>query len=218
MSWTRPRLLGGRRIPATVMRIGLYTAAASCVLAAGFVMIGSTRADSSTVHQVAVAARDLPVGLVPGPHDIRFVTVRTDGSLPGRWLMRSSVGTRALTSAVPRDAVLLASDFQPSGRPGPVIVSLPAERGHVPVNLRRGDVVDLWFTPRDAALITGGADAQVSRRAIGGVTVCAVHPGEMTGDVIVEVCAPASGVGAIVQATRAGSIDVVRSQPGAGDV
>lgn len=203
----------------SLARAVLYCAGVLCLLAAVFIMVSSSRTASTTVQEVAVAVRDLPAGLVPQDGDIRFVRMEVDGSLPTAWLMRSAVAARPLTSSVARDSVLLESNFT-SGSPAAqrhVMVAVPVERGHVPVNLRRGDVVDLWFTPRDTAMITGGADVLVSRRVVDGVTVCAVHPDDVSRDVIIEVCTPAGGVGAIIQATRAGSVDVVRARSGDGD-
>lgn len=211
MRLTTHQLRRWPRIPSTQLRLGLIGLGCVSLVAAAMLAVGSNKDSSSGLHDIVIAARNLPAGLTPGPRDVRLVRVRAESALPSQWFSRDNLGRRALTSSVSRGSVLLTSDFTGPLRAKPIVVSVPVERGHVPVDLRRGDVVDLWFTPDDVALMTGGSSAQLSRRVMSGVAVCSVHPGELSGDSIVEVCLPASGVGPVVQATRAGSIDVVRS-------
>lgn len=193
----------------------LLAAAGICSLVAGLAMVAAGSRDLRAVREpVVVAAKDLPAGLTPTKADVHVLMVQSTQSLPRDWLRPAQLGSRALQVAVGKGRVLLGSDLAAAHSTADVVASVPVVRGHVPVTLARGDVVDLWFTPDETAAITAGAAVQVSRRVVAQVAVVAVHPAELAGDVIVEVALPAAEVGSVVQATHAGNIDIVRSAGG----
>ncbi len=167
-------------------------------------------ADSS--QQVWAATRDLPAWTVLTAADLELTKVRLFGS-SGRYLAgRAPVGYVVLRGVgshelLPHDAL---------SAPGPKVqrrhVTVPVAAGHLPGDLQRGDVVDLYVTPDDKAVRRGTATAP--RLVLSDVLVARVTRSDgltsatETVPVVLDV-APGQ-VLAVVQALADGPLDLVR--------
>lgn len=93
------------------------------------------------------------------------------------------------------------------------LVTVPVGSGHAPLNLLRGDVVDVYVTRKSAA----GDKSLRPRLVIGAAPVESVSSSgalSSSGNVSVVVEVPAVRVGDVVRAIEGGTLDVVRV-PGA---
>jgi hypothetical protein len=175
-------------------------------------VVGGARLLASADDRVPVfvAAHDL----VPGQHvtaaDLTVGRVRLDdrggrylaaGTPPVGYLVTRYVGAEEL---VPADA-LAAGAAAAAGR----YVTVPVQPGHLPGELGRGDVVDVYLTPHAAA----GDPVPAPTRVLAGVPVRStdggsrVFGGSAALAVVLEV--PPDRVADLVHAVESGTIDLV---------
>lgn len=171
-------------------------------------------ADSS--QRVWSATHDLAPGTVIASGDVQLSKVRLFGAsgrylagpVPVGYVVLRSVGSDEL---LPHDA-LAAPGKQVQRRDVTVAVGF----GHLPTDLRRGDVVDLYVTPDDKAVRRGtrAVDLTVPRLVLSDVIVARVTRSSgltssgQTVPVVLEV--DPSQVLDVVQALADGPLDLVR--------
>lgn len=183
------------------------------LLVLGSVVAGA-RVFASADHysRVYVAARDL----VPGEHltaaDLTVGQARLHGqggyyvaagaTPPVGYVVRRFVGAHELVPLNALAPTTAAADTR--------LVTVPVQPGHLPADLGRGDLVDVYVTPKTSA---GGAvatptlvlaGAAVEDRQGGARTFSA----DATLAVVLDV--PAGDVVAVVHAVESGAIDLVR--------
>jgi hypothetical protein len=172
-------------------------------------------ASADRYASVYVASR----ALVPGEHvvaaDLAVGRVRFDGQ-GGRYIAagRPPVGyivTRYVAGGelVPLAALSGAASVQAAER----LVTVPVGTGHAPLDLVRGDVVDVYVTTKSST----GDKAVRPRLVIGAAPVESVSTSgalSSSGAVSVVIEVPAVGVANVVRAIEGGTLDVVRV-PGA---
>lgn len=95
------------------------------------------------------------------------------------------------------------------------LVSVPVGPGHYPADLARGDVVDVYVTPKSHS----GGDAEPTRLVLADASVADRDGGSRgfaagTSVVGIVLSVPADAVVSLVAAAQGGSIDVVRVPPG----
>lgn len=196
---TTPRWLDTRLVLG-VLLVALSVAAGARVF---------TAADNLTA--VYVAAHDL----VPGQHisadDLAVGHVRLRGqaglyvsagaTLPVGYVVTRYVGADEL---LPAAALATPSTAGPSR-----FVTVPVQPGHLPDNLGRGDLVDVYLTPKSAA----GAAVPQPELVLAAVPVEARSGGTRTFSASsaysVVLAVPAGKVAAAVHAVESGTIDLV---------
>ena len=171
-------------------------------------------------HVLAAADRYASVyvarrALVPGQHlvaaDLVVGRVRFDGQ-----------GTRYIAAGQPPVGYVVsryvaAGELVPlaalTGTPTALaaerLVTVPVGAGHAPLDLLRGDVVDLYVTAKNPA----GDKLVRPRLVIGAAPVDSVsNSGALSssGTVSVVIAVPAVSVGDVVRAIESGTLDVVR--------
>lgn len=171
-------------------------------------------ADSS--QQVWSAKHDLAPGTVLTASDLELTKVRLFGSserylaggAPVGYVVLRSIGSHEL---VPHDALVA-----PGKRVQRREITVPVAYGHLPTDLRSGDVVDLYVTPDDKALRRGskGVDLTVPRLVLSNVVVARVTRSSgltSAGQTVpVVVTVSPDQVLAVVQALADGPVDLVR--------
>ncbi|MFN2538939.1 MAG: hypothetical protein ABR549_12460 [Mycobacteriales bacterium] len=171
-------------------------------------------ADSS--QQVWSATHELAPGTVLVAGDLELTKVRLfgrsgrylAGPAPVGYVVLRSIGVHEL---LPRDAL---------SAPGKTVqrrdVSVAVAYGHLPSDLRGGDVVDLYVTPDDKAIRRGGkgVDLTVPRLVLSNVVVARVtRPSGLSSSgqtIPVVLTVDPSQVLAVVQALADGPLDLVR--------
>jgi hypothetical protein len=171
-------------------------------------------ADSS--QQVWSATRDLPAGTVLTSTDLELTKVRLFGS-SGRYLAgQAPIGYVVLRGVgghelLPHDAL-----SAPGSKVQRRHVAVAVAAGHLPGDLQRGDVVDLYVTPDEKAVRRGakGVDLTVPRLVLSDVLVARVTrssgltSASETVPVVLDV--EPGQVLAVVQALADGPLDLVR--------
>lgn len=171
-------------------------------------------ADSS--QHVWSATHALAPGTVITSGDVALTKVRLFGSsgrylagpAPVGYVVLRSVGSREL---LPHDA-LAAPGLQVQRRD----VTVPVGYGHLPTDLRSGEVVDLYVTPDDKAIRRGaqGVDLTVPRLVLRDVVVARVTRSSgltSSGQTVpVVLTVDPAQVLAVVQALADGPLDLVR--------
>lgn len=185
------------------------------------VLVGAkVLAGADRTQQVWSATHDLAPGTVLTADDLTLAKVRLFGSsdhyLAGRapvgYLVLRSVGSHEL---VPHDA-LVAPGKQAQRRE----VSVPVAYGHLPTDLRAGEVVDVYVTPDDKAVRrgtkggVGGTDLTRPRLVLSSVVVGRVTRSSgltSSGQTVpVVLTVDPDRVLALVQALADGPVDLVR--------
>lgn len=187
------------------------------LLVLGSVLVGAkvlAGADSS--QRVWAAVHPLQPGAVLTRDDLALERVRLFGA-SGRYLagpppvgyvVLRGVGGHEL---LPHDA-LAAPGKQVQRRQ----VTVPVPYGHLPTDLRSGDVVDLYVTPDDKAVRRGspGVDLTAPRLVLSGVVVAKVTRSSgltSSGQTVpVVLTVDPAQVLAVVQALADGPVDLVR--------
>jgi hypothetical protein len=186
--WLNPRVALGVLLIVTSVVVGarVYASAdryAQVLVAARPLVPGEhLQASDVTTRRVRFAA---------GPTD--YLTGRTD---PTGYVVTRYVGTGEL---LPVAALTSSASAAAAAR----LVTLPVVAGHIPPGLGRGDLVDVYVTPR-----AGAPPALV----LAGAPVDLVGAGDSLGDgggQSVVVVVPADKVPAAVRATESGKLDLV---------
>jgi flagella basal body P-ring formation protein FlgA len=181
------------------------------VLVGAKVLAGADRS-----QQVWSATHDLAPGTVLAAADVELTKVRLFGTsgrylagpAPVGYVVLRSVGSREL---LPHDALTA-----PGARVQRRDVTVAVAYGHLPTDLRSGDVVDLYVTPDDKALRRGekGVDLTVPRLVLSDVVVARVTRSSgltSSGQTVPVVLTVDPGqVLAVVQALADGPVDLVR--------
>jgi hypothetical protein len=171
-------------------------------------------ASADNYTSVYVAAHDL----VPGEHvttdDLAIGRVRLDGqgssyiaagAPPVGYVVTRFVGAREFVPVGALGAAAVARQSR--------IVSVPVAPGHGGDALDRGDLVDVYVTPKVAA----GEAAAEPRLVIANVAVEGRDGGSRTfagsSALAVTLAVPADHVAAVVRAVESGSIDLVTVPP-----
>ena len=171
-------------------------------------------ADSS--QQVWSATHDLAPGTLLTTGDVELTKVRLFGTsgrylagpAPVGYVVLRQVGSHEL---LPHDAL-----SAPGDRVQRRDVSVAVAYGHLPTDLRGGDVVDLYVTPDDKAIRRGGkaVDLTVPRLVLSNVVVARVTRSSgltSSGQTVpVVLTVDPSQVLAVVQAIADGPLDLVR--------
>lgn len=181
-----PRVIGG------VALMLLATLAGGLFLEHASQRVPVWRLSTALASGTVLTARDLQLSEVAMDAPTAYAQPGTP--VVGRALMRD-LGAGEL---LPR-AALAASDH--SGD----LVSLPVERLHAAPALRRGQRVDVWWTPHSRA-----DTLVVSRRVLARGLVDGVTESEVGGSGAVVLAVAHDDVGPLVQALRSGDIDLVR--------
>lgn len=182
------------------------------VLVLASVLVGArvlSTADRS--QQVWVATRDLPVGTVLAPGDLERSRVR----LLDRSGLYSAAGPTPLVGYVVRRPVG-PGELLPVGalgRPGdpaaPREVTVPTATGHLPPDLRRGQLVDVYVTPADKAGAPGAPRLVLERLVVAQTTsLGGLSAGTQDRPVVLTV--PPDDVLVLVTAMGQGRLDLVR--------
>lgn len=181
------------------------------------VLVGAkVLAGADRTQQVWAATHDLAPGTVLTADDLTLARVRLFGSsdhyLAGRapvgYLVLRSVGSHEL---LPHDS-LVAPGRQVQRRE----VSVPVAYGHLPTDLRAGQVVDVYVTPDDKAVRRGtrGVDLTSPRLVLSSVVVGRVTRSSgltSSGQTVpVVLTVDPDRVLALVQALADGPVDLVR--------
>ncbi len=171
------------------------------------VVVGATLVGSAD-QRVLVwsAARDLAPGTVLTSDDLIATPVQSE--LVDRYIGTNSedlVG-RSLGRPIGANELVPVSAIG-TGRGNTRLITVPVEPIHAPTDLAHGDLVDVYVSPRDAAM-TGG----VSRLALAGVSVAQVEPDvdSATGEIAVVLEVGADQTAEVVGASRGGVLDLVR--------
>lgn len=181
------------------------------VLVGAKVLAGADRSQQvwSTTHVLAP-------GTVLTAGDVELTRVRLFGTsgrylagpAPVGYVVLRTVGAHEL---LPHDA-LTAPGKQVQRRD----ITVPVGYGHLPTDLRGGDVVDLYVTPDDKAIRRGekGVDLTVPRLVLSDVVVARVTRSSgltSSGQTVpVVLTVDPSQVLAVVQALADGTVDLVR--------
>lgn len=179
-------------------------------------VVGGARVIGASDHydRVWVARQPLAVGQLVTADDFSVGRARlygsaqhylsADAAVPTGYVVVRAVGAGEV---VPVDAV--SADGVPTDRR---LVSVPVAPGHFPADLARGDVVDVYLTPKSQGAAASAvqpklvlSDATVSSRDGGSRGF-----GTSSSVVGVLLSVPAGDVAALVGAIEAGSLDVVR--------
>jgi hypothetical protein len=167
--------------------------------------------------RVYVAAHDLAPGQHLAPGDLAVGRVRLQGQ--GSFYVAAS-------AAPPVGYVVTrfvgAHEFLPLGAlsatgvaAGSRFVTVPVQPGHLSGDLGRGDVVDVYLTPKTAA----GAVVPAPTLVLAGASVESREGGARTfsggSSLAVVLTVPADDVGVVVHAVESGTIDLVTVPPGA---
>jgi hypothetical protein len=160
-------------------------------------------------------------------HDLAPGTVVADGDLELGKVRLFDASTRYLAGAKPVGYVVLrpvgghellpeSALARPGDRADRRDVTVPVAFGHLPTDLARNDVVDLYVTPDEKAQRRGtkGVDLTVPRLVLSNVTVARVTRSSglsSTGQTVpVVLSIDPSQVLAVVQALADGPVDLVR--------
>jgi hypothetical protein len=154
--WSEPRLL-----------LGLLLVLGS-VVGVGAVVSAADRTESVWVARTALAP-----GMSVEASDVEQAAVRLPA--PDRYLgpSASPVGAVVLRPVAAGELVPAAAVAGPAGAPARRLVTVPVERHHQPVDLGRGEQVDVYLVEQDA---TGTAVGDPSL-VLAGVTVDGVDDG-----------------------------------------
>jgi flagella basal body P-ring formation protein FlgA len=181
------------------------------VLVGAKVLAGADRS-----QQVWSATHDLAPGTVIAAGDVELTKVRLFGTssrylagpAPVGYVVLRSVGSHEL---LPHDALSV---------PGKLVqrrdITVAVAYGHLPTDLRGGDVVDLYVTPDDKAIRRGekGVDLAVPRLVLSDVVVARVTRASgltSSGQTVpVVLTVDPSQVLSVVQALADGPVDLVR--------
>lgn len=185
------------------------------------VLVGAkVLAGADRTQEVWSATHDLAPGTVLTAGDLRLTKARLfgssehylAGSAPVGYVVLRSVGAHEL---VPHDS-LIAPGKQVLRRE----VSVPVAYGHLPTDLRAGEVVDVYVTPDDKALRRGtkgrpdGTDLTVPRLVLSSVVVSRVTRSSgltSSGQTVpVVLTVDPTRVLTLVQALADGPVDLVR--------
>ncbi len=211
----RPGWLDGRLV------LGVLLVLTSVVVGA---RVLASADDSSAVW---VATHDLAAGSALAPGDLRAGRVRlfdsgeryllAEGAEPVGYVLQRAVGADEL---LPRDSLAAPGVADRARRD----VSVPVDPGHLPEDLRAGQLVDVFVTPGRASAATPPSDPAAAgpagtRLVLSGVPV-ALRPkgsgatGASAAGVVLSV--PEADVPVLVAALQAGGIDLVRVPQPAG--
>lgn len=175
-------------------------------------------------HVLAAADRYATVyvaqrALVPGQHlvaaDLVVGRVRFDGE-GGRYIAagRPPVGYVVTRYVAPGELLPAAAlGGSPVALTAERLVTVPVGTGHAPLDLQRGDVVDLYVSIKSPA----GDKPAPPRLVIGAAPVDSVSAAgslSSSGSVSVVIAVPAISVAVVVRAIEGGTLDLVRV-PGA---
>lgn len=187
------------------------------LLVLGSVLAGAKLlAGTDTSQQVWVATRDLAPGTLLTDADLTTGSVRLLGAGP-RYLTGDKPVGYLVLRGIGRDELV---PRQALTAPGTVVdrrdVTVPVPTGHLPPDLARGDVVDVYVTPDEKAVRAGAAPAP--RLVLAGVGIARVVRAGGLGtsgqDQPVVLTVGPQQVLAVVQALADGRIDLVRVPPG----
>ena len=166
-------------------------------MAAGALLLGSRSSGVSVLR----ATHELPAGIALSPEDFEISVV----DLPGgsTYLDALPDGTLVLGQSLRTGEFVAAADFIVGPAADVRLVTVPVDTLHAPIALSAGARVDVWATTaaegavpilvmRDALVAATSADAENSLGQLG---------------VVLEV--PTADAGAVVAATRVGSVDLV---------
>ncbi|HVV77860.1 MAG TPA: hypothetical protein VHC43_17725 [Mycobacteriales bacterium] len=177
-------------------------------------------------HILAAADRYASVyvarrALVPGQHlvadDLVVGRVRFEGQ-GDRYVAAGRPPVGYVVTRYVAEGELLpiaALTGSPSALVAERLVTVPVGAGHAPLDLLRGDVVDLYATKKDP----GGNKAAQPRLVIGAAPVDSVSTSgalSTSGSISVVIEVPAVSVGSVVRAIEGGTLDLVRV-PGAAE-
>lgn len=186
------------------------------LLVLGSVLLGAkVLAGADTRQQVWVAARDLAPGTTLGSADLTQADVRLyDES--ARYLAGPPPVGYVVVRPLAAGELLPAAALAAPGKAAPRReVTVPVQGAHLPPDLARGQQVDVYVTPSDAAAKRAGSFAP--RLVLSGATVARVsRPGGLSGaaEVPVVLAVPPDQVAALVQALADGTLDLVRVPAG----
>jgi hypothetical protein len=176
-------------------------------------IVGGARvfASAGQLTGVYAAAHDLVPGARIGPGDLTVTRVRLDGD-GGKYVAAGGAAPvgYVVTRFVGGDE-LVPSAALATAPPHPTrLVTLPVQPGHLPDDLGRGDLVDVYLTPKAAA----GAQVPMPSLVLSSVPVDDRDGGSRTfgGDssLAVVLAVPADRVRDVVHAVESGTIDLVR--------
>jgi len=176
----------------------------------GSMVLGSlvlSRADRT--QAVWAVARDVPAGATLSADDLRVVHVRLGaqtsmyvaaaGSPSGHVVRDLSLGELLPAAAVAATAV----------RPHR-LVTVPVEQFHAPAGLARGELVDVYVTPRSDAGRDGPSTVVAERATVAEVEQDGGRFGSSARSVGVVLSLDPELVSRVVSGTRRGAIDLVR--------
>lgn len=191
--------------------VGLFLVLVSVAVGARIV------ATAGHLTPVYVAAHDLAPGEQLTPGDLAVARVRLDGG-GSRYLAASGAAPvgYVVNRVVGAHELLPAAALSPSAALTDTrMVTVPVQAGHLPADLGRGDLVDVYVTPRSAAGRAVPAPTLVLSRA----AVDSREGGSRTfggeSALAVVLVVDASAVPSVVHAVESGVIDLVRVPPAA---
>jgi hypothetical protein len=166
---------------------------------------------------VYVAAHDLVPGEQLKQGDLVIARVRLDGG-GSRYLAASAAAPvgYVVNRVVGARELLPAAALSPSAAlAGTRMVTVPVQAGHLPGDLGRGDLVDVYVTPRSAT----GKDVPPPVLVLSKVAVDSREGGSRSfsgqSALAVVLVVDAADVAAMVHAVESGVIDLVRVPPAA---
>lgn len=124
-----------------ILSLALVSGGAAAYLALAYLRDRTPRLMAAeTPHvQVAVAARDLPLGTVLAPADVRMIDWLGDAVPPGYLQSQQDAVGRGLTSSVKANEMLLESRLAPKGAGAGLSITIPD--GERAVSVRVDDVI-----------------------------------------------------------------------------
>ncbi len=187
--WRQPRFLVG------------------CALIVGSVLVGALVVGGADDRVMVWSARhDLATGSVINADDLMAVPVAMDQAQRYLDSTGSQILGRRLARAVGQDE-LIAITAVGSGAADRRLITVPVEPVHAPTDLARGDRVDVYASPRDAAT-AGGASRLVLTNAL--VEQVSTDVDSARGELAVVLDVQKDQAAAIVNAVRTGVLDLVR--------
>ena len=177
-------------------------------VAAGARIVGS----AGHLTPVYAAAHDLVPGEQLTASDLAVVRVRLDGG-GSRYLAAAAAAPvgYVVTRVVSAHELLPAAALSPSAASVDTrMVTVPVQPGHLPADLGRGDLVDVYVTPKAAT----GKEVPAPTLVLSEVAVDSREGGSRTfggeSALAVVLMVDAAHVPAMVHAVESGAIDLVR--------
>lgn len=182
-------------------------------------MAAGARLVSSAGHltPVYVAAHDLVPGEQLAGGDVAVARVRIDGDV-SRYLSASTAAPvgYVVNRVVGAHELLPAAALSPAAALADIrMVTVPIQPGHLPDDLGRGDLVDVYVTPK----VASGRDVPLPTLVLAKVAVDTREGGSRgfggESSLAVVLMVPSDDVPAMVHAVESGLIDLVRVPPDA---